>query len=914
MKRVYLSIYWIVLITIGVVFTACGDALKPDIRPVLILTEDGVITNSAMETNYYRVVNISEFKRLPVGSRVIVKDVPGFGEVKGTVYQDETMPLETNIIIQRPKGVLLEGISFYDGKTITNKTVIDVENGEFLSIDIHFEKEYLTNKIMEYSKIKPEYFGTNYSEFSMRDVEEMRKFFGITIGTKIYRWKDIPTFEYKDKEYSMNVYINYLKGAQLNYISIPIHTNPSGDKLLDLINFINKYKCTFFRNMDIWIGTPVFLTEELYQQKLAEAGVEYSDYWREFFKKYNFHRITLEIIHEYPEDQKEFEFLNYVDSYHFRFSDDAYSLEDVALDLIKKRNFAAEYRFGFAGMGYLFASSGSSMQMSEVLKSIEAEKGWDLMRSNREIKIAIFDHPLPFKSPAIKENVLFPIEYYRNGFFEVSLDDFEDDSGQIQYGIYDFRFADEENRRIFSYDLQKYYGDFNSSLWLRNIANNHAIRVASIIGADWDYEANQNRGIIGIGKNNLLKLVSFAIFVSRTTKDEIADIEEIDELSFFIMDTLPTAQHFANTIKYIAENNHKLGINLINSSMGWKRSLADATLQAKIQNLINLLYNQGVIIYSAAGNDRINADNFIDPYSFNNSVGISGHDENFNPIHSFNFGEKTRFYALGKSRNNVVVQAEGTYGKWEGTSMATPIVASVAGNVISEAKYWGVDLSSDEVNNILTKGAKKQIYEGRVGKHFPAVNLHGSIKYLYDNHILDKLPAEVVAATVTDTLNKELHYAKYFWNGEYYHLPKNIMFSYRNYPGEKSVVIRVGLTKPLSDAKLMLYDAQNQVIGTGISLSESASKKDDLSTAFELAGLKPDEIPYEVYVYEATINNNLMERVSSFGIFHPDMNQNPGREVTPANLNGIRDGAITRYPLLRGNKNPDGELFYLASF
>jgi len=616
---------------------------------------------------------------------------------------------------------------------------------------------------------------------------------------------------------------------------------------------------------------------------------------------------------------------NDLDSYRYKvyLLNDEYSIDDVILETleIKRKDKNHIIYFSYNTLAYLFGQFDGN-KLNWALKLIQMDKANKFIKSKENVNVAVVDNATHLYD---NNGIRIPLNYKfhrKNVSPDVKVLPYSLlTSGEA---VYDF--TGSYNDEYLAYDPEVHH-----NLWIAGITSYHGLYVSGIIASKLT-ETGNREGVIGISGNDNVYVVPYSYFGGGwKTVEVINGNNKIIKTPEFI--SYDAAVNLNNCFEYIALDD-KSEIQVVNISGGWdydyllneaQIALEDLNmLKTLLQNRINVLQQNGIIIVAAAGNSSFNLNERKIYPACNDkvvAVGAADKDKKFvgvynNSDRGSNYGDKVAILGPGQFyRENVTLNVN-TYTSFSATSMAAPYVSGTLALLKAEARHWGMELNSDKLIECLIEGSKQINGNTRdpIGNDKPVLSLYGSIKYLYDNHILDKLPAEVVAATVTDTLNKELHYGKYFWNGEYYHLPKNIMFSYRNYPGEKSVVIRVGLTKPLSDAKLMLYDAQNQVIGTGISLSESASKKDDLSTAFELAGLKPDEIPYEVYVYEATINNNLMERVSSFGIFHPDMNQNPGREVTPANLNGIRDGAITRYPLLRGNKNPDGELFYLASF
>jgi len=161
----------------------------------------------------------------------------------------------------------------------------------------------------------------------------------------------------------------------------------------------------------------------------------------------------------------------------------------------------------------------------------------------------------------------------------------------------------------------------------------------------------------------------------------------------------------ANSIRYAADN----GAKVINMSFGksysWDKSIVDEAVKYAV--------SKDVLIIHAAGNDNENleaANNFPNPnYEKGGSaaswitVGASGpvNDETIKASFS-NYGKNTvDVFAPGVNINSTVPGSK--YEKLNGTSMASPVVAGLAGLIRS---YYP-KLTAVEVKDIIMKSVVK---------------------------------------------------------------------------------------------------------------------------------------------------------------------------------------------------------------
>ena len=136
----------------------------------------------------------------------------------------------------------------------------------------------------------------------------------------------------------------------------------------------------------------------------------------------------------------------------------------------------------------------------------------------------------------------------------------------------------------------------------------------------------------------------------------------------------------AEGVRWSADN----GAKVINMSLsGTKRSKT-------LEEAINYAWRQGAILVAAAGNDNTN-DRFY-PAAFRNVIAAAATDQNDLKAGFSNYGSWVDVAAPGVGILSTT--EDGRYGRKNGTSMATPHVAGVAGLVWSTP---GADASNESV-------------------------------------------------------------------------------------------------------------------------------------------------------------------------------------------------------------------------
>ncbi|MEF8756723.1 MAG: S8 family serine peptidase, partial [Halobacteriales archaeon] len=115
------------------------------------------------------------------------------------------------------------------------------------------------------------------------------------------------------------------------------------------------------------------------------------------------------------------------------------------------------------------------------------------------------------------------------------------------------------------------------------------------------------------------------------------------------------------------------GTDAINMSLGG--SSGSSTLK----NAVEYAYNNGVYVVAAAGNDGLCSDCVGYPAAYDECVAVSALDENEDLATFSSTGTEVEIAAPGADVLSTTTADRGGYEQLSGTSMATPVVAGVAG-------------------------------------------------------------------------------------------------------------------------------------------------------------------------------------------------------------------------------------------
>jgi subtilisin family serine protease len=225
----------------------------------------------------------------------------------------------------------------------------------------------------------------------------------------------------------------------------------------------------------------------------------------------------------------------------------------------------------------------------------------------------------------------------------------------------------------------------------------HGTHCAGHVGA----VANNSIGIRGVGGNVQVMALKFFYNADETNAGQGDDAAAIQSIDYAI-------QH---------------GAKVISASWGGRNERAAAE-KSELKNALIRAQKAGVLVVIAAGNDAINQDSDSQPdfpaaYQLDNLIIVAASDQNDQLASFSNFGAQSVDIAApgvkilstttgGSPYNDVVASYTDANGNaheldWDGTSMATPIVAGAAALVWS--KY--PDESYQQIKSRLMKSARQ---------------------------------------------------------------------------------------------------------------------------------------------------------------------------------------------------------------
>lgn len=285
----------------------------------------------------------------------------------------------------------------------------------------------------------------------------------------------------------------------------------------------------------------------------------------------------------------------------------------------------------------------------------------------------------------------------------------------IDTGVY----ADHEDLGADKVDMSAYSVEpFNSK------ADNsgHGTHVAGIIAAG----AGNGKGGAGIAPE--AKILAVPVFDSQGTYDSAT---------------------LTRGINYVT-NNGDIRAQVINMSLG-------GPLYSNVeQNAITYAHNSGITVCAAMGNDHSGCVKY--PAGYDDVVSVAAMDESWQKSDFSTFGEwadvgapGTEIFSTwnGHSEKNIITDYT-YYASWDGTSMATPVVAGVCALYIS-AKGGAAD--PDEVEAALKKSAKKVSSPYKIGTGM--VNAAAMLESLEDTGAPSIYAPEILSANSIITFSDE---------------------------------------------------------------------------------------------------------------------------------------------------------------
>jgi thermitase len=133
-----------------------------------------------------------------------------------------------------------------------------------------------------------------------------------------------------------------------------------------------------------------------------------------------------------------------------------------------------------------------------------------------------------------------------------------------------------------------------------------------------------------------------------------------------------TLDDVAQGIRYAADQ----GAQVINLSLGG--NLGSKTLQ----DAVNYAWNKGSVIVAAAGNTGVALPSY--PAYYSNAIAVAATDQNDQKASFSNFGTWVDIAAPGVDIYSTITNNQ--YASYSGTSMASPVVAGVAGLLAAQGK------------------------------------------------------------------------------------------------------------------------------------------------------------------------------------------------------------------------------------
>lgn len=296
------------------------------------------------------------------------------------------------------------------------------------------------------------------------------------------------------------------------------------------------------------------------------------------------------------------------------------------------------------------------------LYRIDAEGAWELA-GDSIIKIAVVDNAVQVTHEDLFDNVYInEKEIINNG-----IDD--DDNGYID-DIYGWSIDAGDNdptppSNVFPWD--------------------HGTHVAGIVSAI----TNNVTGVASIG-NNKNRIIGIQSTLSGSSNPFGVD----DPWSGVV---------------YAAE----IGVNVINMSLG------GSSFSTTIQNLINAVYDAGIVIIAAAGNDNVQTNAY--PAAYANVISVAATDSSDKKAWFSNYGSWVDISAPGTEMLSTSTYGNPKYQSYEGTSQAAPLVSGLCGLMLSVSPFINpgqiescLKSSADDIEDILNSNHKGKMGAGRI--------------------------------------------------------------------------------------------------------------------------------------------------------------------------------------------------------
>lgn len=287
------------------------------------------------------------------------------------------------------------------------------------------------------------------------------------------------------------------------------------------------------------------------------------------------------------------------------------------------------------------------------LYKIKGREAWDISKGDSAIKVAVVDDGMNIFHNDLNNNV------WRNPK-EIAGNKIDDDNNG---------YVDD----IFGFDV----GDSDPDPFHPNTNFTHGTHVGGIAGAVSDNQL----GVASIGYNISLMAVKCTFNAQSSTASIPMGYEGVT--------------YAANA-----------GADIINCS--WSSGQFSQTAQ----NIINYAVSKGSIVVAAASNDGVEQIRY--PAAYDGVIAVASTDINDNKSTFSNYGTWVDISAPGSRIRSTI--ATGSYSTFDGTSMATPMVAGLLGLMKSHNPYiTNAQLEQCLISSAEPIDALNQTYAGKIG-------------------------------------------------------------------------------------------------------------------------------------------------------------------------------------------------------
>ncbi len=278
----------------------------------------------------------------------------------------------------------------------------------------------------------------------------------------------------------------------------------------------------------------------------------------------------------------------------------------------------------------------------DYLELLQVNQLWNIAKGDSSIAIGIVDSGVMTEHEDLKNSC-------KINSYEIPDDNKDNDNNGFIDDYYGWDFVGDISVEDFYNENYKPDNDVSPS----NSNNSHGTHVAGITSAI----TNNNKGVSSIGYNLYYIPV-------KVTADNVSQLNYIIKPFEGILYAL------------------NRGAKVINCS--WLSNASDPLAQ----DIANEVVARGSIIVCAAGNDDLNLNYYpyITPAVLNNVITVGATDNQMNPTNFTNFGYSVNIYAPGVNIFSTLPNNQ--YGIKSGTSMSSPIVASLIGLLKKIHKEW----------------------------------------------------------------------------------------------------------------------------------------------------------------------------------------------------------------------------------